>query len=270
MTNPRGLLASVSRRLHAAGPRLRRVSTSLGPRRTAVLVVVVLAAGTGAAVALTGGRSNAPNSQVATRASGSTTTQATGPVSGAHSRGSTHRARNRPKHVKHPAVAKSTSKPSGAGSARSSHHGAAPGHTNPSTRTTGATSTTSTTSTTTSTPAPGPTSVSLHVYGGGNAYLDACGNLHHFRTYPAGTALKFTGAVAPVPAGRWKVELHITICQGGAYQDFEKIDAHINPANGAFDGTFSAPPSGLYDVIPVLYLGSVESKEGDDVHIETR
>jgi hypothetical protein len=108
------------------------------------------------------------------------------------------------------------------------------------------------------------------VHGGGNASLVACGDTHHFRTYGVGASLSFSGAVQPVPSGQWKVKLHIKVCQGGAYQDFAKIDAHENQSTGTFHGNFSAPPPGLYEVRAVLYLGLTESTQSDKVHLESR
>jgi hypothetical protein len=113
--------------------------------------------------------------------------------------------------------------------------------------------------------------VTLDIHGGGNAFLAACGPRKHFRTYPAGSSLSFTGTVRPPPTGQWKVELHTKICQGGVYQDFIKYDAHINKRTGALYGTFSAPPRGLYEFEAVLYLGGTESTyESSNVDLEIR
>jgi hypothetical protein len=112
--------------------------------------------------------------------------------------------------------------------------------------------------------------VAFDVHGGGNASRVACGARHHFRTYAAGATLSFTGRVQPPPTGSWDVKLHSKICQGGSYQDFVKVDAHVNKHTGAFHGTFSAPAPGLYEFEAVLYLGGAETPtESGNVDLET-
>jgi hypothetical protein len=244
--------------------RLIALRRSLGPRRTAALAAAVLAAVTVAAVALTGGRSNNSHPGLAVQAARpSTTNTVASPIPGQRGAAKRHRtsARKRASVASH---AKAAAKHARARSPRPANHRAAAKnnrHTNPST---------STTTTTTSPPSTGPVSVTFVVHGGGNASLVACGDMHHFRTYGVGASLSFSGAVQPVPSGQWKIKLHIKVCQGGAYQDFAKIDAHENHSTGAFHGTFSAPPSGLYEVRAVLYLGATESTESDKVHLESR
>lgn len=266
MRPPLGPVRALARPLRAA---LR----SFGPRRTAVLAGAILLAGAGAAVALTSGASNGSHAKLASAPSSSapTSTQAISSSATAPGGGAKQQPHRAAKRSRRAATTKPAAKQIGGGRAHSALQQAASRQTSSSTSTTQTASATSTTtSTTTTTPTPSHTIVSLDVHGGGNSYVVECGYLHHFRTYPTGSTLSFTGAIRPVPRGPWKVELHIKVCQGGAWQDFEKIEAQLNTRTGAFHGTFIAPASGMYDVIPVLYLGSVESKQGDDVHVETQ
>jgi hypothetical protein len=261
-------MSRLRRHRRAIGGRLQAAHRALGPRRTAALVAGMLAAGGGGAVALAGGHSSA--SQHATQSSAIGTQRSRLPRPD-HRAAAKHRRRSATKRVKHAAPTKVASKHAPATSARPSHHSspASPSRPSPSTHPT----TSSPTPAPGRTPSAGPISVTLDVHGGGNASLAACGATQHFRTYPGGSSLSFTGNVRPAPSRQWKVELHFKICQGGVYQDFTawKTDAHINPRTGAFYGSFGAPPRGLYEIEAVLYLGSTETaNESANVNVEIR
>lgn len=260
-------MSSLRQQLHRASGGVVAALRSLGPRWTAALAAVVLAVGAGGAVALTGGSAHTTPRQASARAQAqpaSTVAQAPSLRSASQRPRAKRRVSSAGKHRKHVSPGKSAAKHSHARSPRSSHRVATTTHTSPS-----PTTTTSTTTQTTPTPSAGPASVTFDLHGGGNTSKVACGDLHHFRTYAAGSSLSFTGRVQPVPSGHWTVKLHIKICQGGSYQDFSKVDAHINSHTGAFHGSFSAPSSGLYEVRAVLYLGTAESTESDKVHLKT-
>jgi hypothetical protein len=242
--------------------RLLKLGRSLGPRRIAALATAFLAAVTVAVIALAGGPPKSVHAPLAVQAARPSTTP-TGTVTNP----AAHRHRSHA--TKRPAHSKAAIRHAHKRSTHPAKHPPVKKHNHASRSTT--TTTTSTTSTATTSPrSSGPASVSFIVHGGGNASVLACGDMHHFRTYSAGASLSFSGTVRPVPGGQWKVKLHIKICQGGAYQDFAKLDAHENHTTGAFHGSFKAPQPGLYEVRAVLYLGTSESTESDKVHVETR
>jgi hypothetical protein len=168
--------------------------------------------------------------------------------------------------------------------ASASKHGRAKAHKRPGTHRPGkakthttstptTTTSTTTTATTTASPAPtttspsGPLTVDLH--GGGDAMVSACGETHHYRTYAAGTTIAYTGTVSPIPQARWKVKLQIKICAGGTYIDVMKLDATRNKHTGAFSGTFTALPGGLYYARAELYVNDSEISDSDKVHFKT-
>jgi hypothetical protein len=260
-------MSRLRRYVHGVGWRLRSTYRSLGPRRAAALAAALLAAGVGAAVAvaMAGGHLHGQHVRLAGRAAkqpGGAVTQTSGLPGAGHRPAAAHRSRP---HVnrRQPVVPSKPAKRAGARSPQPSSHqrtanqASQPSHTTP--------------TTTTTTASPAPTSVTLDIHAGGNASLMACGSQQHFRTYAAGTVLSFTGAVQPVPSEPWGVKLHFKICQGGAYQDFSKVDAHTNNGTGAFHGTFSAPPRGLYEVEAVLYLRGTESApESSNVNLKIR
>ncbi|MHB8658649.1 MAG: hypothetical protein ACYC91_11965 [Solirubrobacteraceae bacterium] len=128
-----------------------------------------------------------------------------------------------------------------------------------------------TTPTTTTTPvSSGATVVLLLLHGGGNATISACGATHHYRTYAAGSPVSYSGSVQPVPAGRWKVKLHIKVCQGGSFADFAKVEAVRDKRTGTFTGTLNAPAAGEYSVRAVLYVDGTARAESPKRHLVTR
>jgi len=261
-------VSRLGRRLRGLGGHVRRAGLSLGLWRTAAVAAGVLAAGVGGAVALTGGRSQARHANstaAATKPSTRGVGQATSLKRAGH-RAAQHHMRRTARHVKHGPAPKAAAKHGPARPPRPAGHPSATTHATQRTTTT----TTTPTTTTSTTPSAASVSVTLDIHGGGNASLVACGSPHHFRTYAAGSTLSFSGTVQPPPTGQWQVKLHSKICQGGTYQDFIKVDAHVNRRTGAFHGTFSAPPPGLYEFEAVLYLGGTESAdESGNVDLKT-
>jgi hypothetical protein len=112
--------------------------------------------------------------------------------------------------------------------------------------------------------------VSFGLHGGGDATITACNELHHYKTYSVSSSISYSGSVSPIPSGVWDVKLHVKICQGGAFVDYEKIVATRNKHTGAFSGTFTAPPGGLYYARADLYVNGNDTAQSDHVHFETR
>lgn len=108
--------------------------------------------------------------------------------------------------------------------------------------------------------------VTLALHGGGSADRRACGAEHHFRTYPAGSVIRYSGTVSPIPTGTWKVKLKIKRCSLGNFVDFAKLDAQRNRHRGTFGGTFAAPGPGEYEARAELYVSGVRTVRGEDRH----
>ena len=124
------------------------------------------------------------------------------------------------------------------------------------------------------TPAPTPkpagaSSITFAIKGGGDASVDACGAMHHYRTYAVGSQVRFAGTVRPIPSGRWKVKLKIKVCAGGSFAPYAKFDALRDKHRGTFSGSFAAPPAGLYSVRAVLYINGSSSGDSLKHHVQT-
>jgi hypothetical protein len=115
-------------------------------------------------------------------------------------------------------------------------------------------------------PPAAPESLTLALKGGSNATLSACGVLHHYRVYAAGTTISYSGTVTPVPTGHWKVKLKIKVCSGGTFIDLVKVDASRNDRTGVFRGTFPAPPTGDYEARAELYVADIRTARSDKSH----
>jgi hypothetical protein len=109
----------------------------------------------------------------------------------------------------------------------------------------------------------------LTLRGGSNASLTACGVVHHYRAYAAGTTVSYSGTVTPVPSGHWKVKLKIKVCSGGAFVDLIKVEATRDKHTGAFAGSFPAPAAGDYEARAELYVADVRTARSDKVHFMT-
>ncbi|HEX8977345.1 MAG TPA: hypothetical protein VF781_12590 [Solirubrobacteraceae bacterium] len=112
--------------------------------------------------------------------------------------------------------------------------------------------------------------VTLLLHGGRNATLGACGAEHHFRAYSAGTIVRYTGVVSPIPSGRWKVKLKIKVCTKGRFTEVGKIEALRNKHTGAYGGRFQAPAAGTYEARALLYVNGAESAKSRKRHFLTR
>jgi len=120
------------------------------------------------------------------------------------------------------------------------------------------------------TPKPaGASSITFAIKGGGDASVDACGAMHHYRTYAVGSQVRFAGTVRPIPSGRWKVKLKIKVCAGGSFAPYAKFDALRDKHRGTFSGSFAAPPAGLYSVRAVLYINGSSSGDSLKHHVQT-
>jgi hypothetical protein len=120
------------------------------------------------------------------------------------------------------------------------------------------------------TPKPaGASSITFAIKGGGDASVDACGAIHHYRTYAVGSQVRFAGTVRPIPSGRWKVKLKIKVCAGGSFAPFAKFDALRDKHRGTFSGSFAAPPAGAYSVRAVLYINGSSSGDSLKRHLQT-
>ena len=131
---------------------------------------------------------------------------------------------------------------------------------------------TASTSTTTSSTTPQRAAVytvTLLLHGGGNGEFQACGAQHHFRTYPTGSRIVFSGTVSPLPSVSWKVKLKIKVCSHGTFVDFVKLDSSRNKHTGSFGGTFAAPAPGDYEARAELYLNDVKTARSDNPHFAT-
>lgn len=111
--------------------------------------------------------------------------------------------------------------------------------------------------------------MTLALHGGGSTILSACGAQHHYRVYPAGTPIVFSGTVSPIPSGRWKVKLKIKVCQGSDFVKLTKVDASENESTGSFTGSFPAPAAGVYEARAELYFGTTEGARSDKRHFTT-
>jgi hypothetical protein len=127
-----------------------------------------------------------------------------------------------------------------------------------------------TATTTTSTSSTAPAAISLVLHGGGNATVSACGASHHYRTYSAGTSIRLTGIVRPIPAGRWKVKLKVKVCRAGSFSDVAKVVATRDKHHGTFKASFTAQPAGLYAVRAGLYVNGSLTARSNKRHFQTR
>jgi hypothetical protein len=109
-------------------------------------------------------------------------------------------------------------------------------------------------------------SLTLTLRGGSNASLTACGRLHHYRVYEAGTTIRYSGTVTPVPSGHWKVKLKIKVCTGGVFVDMVKVQAIRDKHTGAFAGSFPAPAAGDYEARAELYVADVRAARSRKSH----
>ena len=112
--------------------------------------------------------------------------------------------------------------------------------------------------------------VTLLLHDGSNVSIAACGAEHHYRAYAVGATVKYSGAVSPIPSGRWKVKLKIKVCTGGRFTDVGKIEALRNKHTGAYSGSFQAPAAGIYEARATLYLNGAESAKSRKRHFVTR
>jgi len=108
------------------------------------------------------------------------------------------------------------------------------------------------------------------LHGGGNVEAQACGALHHFRTYPTATTIAYSGTVSPVPSGSWKVKLKIKVCSRGTFVEFAKLEGSRDRHTGTFRGIFAAPAPGDYEARAELYLAGVETARSDKGHFATQ
>jgi hypothetical protein len=90
--------------------------------------------------------------------------------------------------------------------------------------------------------------------------------VHHYRAYAAGTTISYSGTVAPIPSGHWKVKIKIKVCSGGAFVDLVKIEATRDRHTGAFAGSFRAPAAGDYEARAELYVADTRTATSDKVH----
>lgn len=111
-----------------------------------------------------------------------------------------------------------------------------------------------------------PPSLTLTLRGGSNASLTACGRLHHYRVYDAGTTISYSGRVTPVPSGHWKVKLKIKVCSGGGFVDMVKVQATRDKHTGAFAGSFPAPAAGDYEARAELYVADARMARSRNRH----
>lgn len=112
--------------------------------------------------------------------------------------------------------------------------------------------------------------VTLLLHRGANVNIGACGAEHHYRAYAVGVTVRYSGAVSPIPSGRWKVKLKIKVCTGGTFTDVGKIEALRDKHTGSFSGSFLAPAAGAYEARALLYVNGSESSKSRKRHFVTR
>lgn len=101
--------------------------------------------------------------------------------------------------------------------------------------------------------------------------MSACGAVHHYRVYPSGTPISYSGSVQSPPAARWKVKLRVKLCRAGTFSDFARFDAQRrNRRTGTFSGTFTAPAAGAYSIRAVLYINGSATAQSAKRHFSTR
>ena len=79
----------------------------------------------------------------------------------------------------------------------------------------------------------------------------ACGSQQAFANYPAPAQVRFTGVVAPVPSGRFKVKLKLKRCNGRNYVDADSQKL-VGESDGRFDGVFTVTQAGAYSLRATL------------------
>lgn len=97
-----------------------------------------------------------------------------------------------------------------------------------------------------SSPATGGTAilVSLELKDGSNGgAVSACGVTHHYATFPAGSTIKFRGAIST--RGSWSVKVKLKACSGGAFRPSGGASAKVH-AGTTYKGSFPAPIGGYY------------------------
>jgi len=73
--------------------------------------------------------------------------------------------------------------------------------------------------------------------------VTACGNTHHYRSYPADATIHFLGLISP--PGHWSVSLKLKSCYGGTFQSAGTASAEVS-RDGSYHGSFPAPIGGHY------------------------
>lgn len=93
--------------------------------------------------------------------------------------------------------------------------------------------------------AAGISQVSLRFAGAaGRETLQACGTVHRYAVYRAGSRIRFRGSVT-TQSGGWTVRLKLKACEGGTFQPAGDIAAKRR-GGVEYRGEFVAPTPGYY------------------------
>lgn len=110
--------------------------------------------------------------------------------------------------------------------------------------------------------------VTVNLQGGtGSRTFKACGALHHYTLYRAGSSIKIDGAVSPAPAS-FRVKLKVKQCIRGTFRTVWSGSAHERPG-GTFSGVFVARRRGAFFARAYIYVGAQTSKS-DKEHFQVR
>ena len=86
--------------------------------------------------------------------------------------------------------------------------------------------------------------VTLALLGGAKgAVAQACGATRNYTAYPAGSTIRFGGAISA--AGPWQVKVKLKACQAGSFQSAGDVSGTLR-SNTSYAGSFPAPIAGYY------------------------
>ena len=110
--------------------------------------------------------------------------------------------------------------------------------------------------------------VSLDLSGGGSSGpVAACGVIHHYTIYKAGSTITFRGAVSS--NGHWKVKLKLKACSAGAFENAGQATAKLH-AGKKYKGSFPAPIGGYYFARAEVTQGGATVGRSDKSYFEVR
>lgn len=110
--------------------------------------------------------------------------------------------------------------------------------------------------------------VTINLQGGaGSRTLKACGALHHYTLYRAGTRIKIDGKAIPAPT-TFRVKLKVKQCLRGTFRTIWTGGAHER-TDGTFTGFYLARRRGTFFARAYLHTGT-HTYKSDKQHFEIR